>query len=100
MRAATRVLVPLVFLAACGRGSGPARTAEVGAFHGPYVGASADPTVRGARLLPENVDDKVGYGAEAGGFVRGITSGIRVLTGPDGAIVAAEDRFPQAPQIT
>ncbi len=64
------------------------------------VGANADPTIRGARLLPENVDETVSYGSEPSGGSRVITAGLRVVTLPKGAIVAAEDRLPQAPKIT
>src|SRR5262245_50150568 len=86
--------------AACGRGGPGARVAEMGSFREVGVGAAVDPTVRPARIVPENVDETVGYGAEAGGGRRFITSGLRVVTSPKGGIVAAEDRFPHAPQST
>jgi hypothetical protein len=85
--------------AACGHSSA-SRNAEMGSFRTVGIGASADPTVRGARLLPETVDETITYGSEAGGGSRVITAGLRVVTSPRGAIVAAEDRLPQAPQIT
>ncbi|MDF2694096.1 MAG: hypothetical protein K0S65_2479, partial [Labilithrix sp.] len=73
---------------------------EMGSFRAAGVGASADPTIHPARLLPETVDETMTYGSEAGGGSRVITSGLRVVTSPRGAIVAAEDRLPQAPQST
>ena len=100
MRASRIVpLLVLGVLAACGR-SRPARSPDTGAFRVIGIGASADPTVRTARLLPEVVDETQGYGSESGGGVRAITAGLRVVSTRDGAIVAAEDRLPQAPQIT
>jgi hypothetical protein len=59
-----------------------------------------DPTVRPARLLPTVVDESGAFGLEAGGGLRAITSGLRVVTSPNGGIVAAEDRFPLPPQTT
>src|SRR4051812_28993520 len=93
-------LVPLVVLvAACGK-AGPARSPDQGSFRVIGIGASADPTVRSARLLPELVDETQGYGTEPGGGVRAITSGLRVVTTHEGAIFVAEDRLPQPPQLT
>jgi hypothetical protein len=102
---ASRVVPVLVFgfaalAAACGSAGKTARSPDGGAFRVIGVGASADPTVHDARLLPEAVDDSQGYGSEAGGGLRAITAGLRVVTTPEGAIVAAEDRLPQAPQLT
>ncbi|MDB4935188.1 MAG: hypothetical protein JWP87_2160 [Labilithrix sp.] len=102
---ASRVVGLLAVLAACGAtgacASGkPARSADGGSFRAIGIGASADPTVRAARLLPELVDDTQGYGNEPGGGQRAITAGLRVVTTREGAIVAAEDRLPQAPQLT
>lgn len=94
------VVALALFAAACGRSGAGARNAEMGSFRGAFVGASADPTIRGARLLPENVDESVSYGSEAGGGSRVIMAGLRVVSSPKGAIIAAEDRLPQAPQST
>ena len=99
---ASRVLPLLVLLpvyAACGKG-GPVRSPAQGSFRAIGVGSSADPTIRSARLLPETVDETQGYGTEAGGGLRAITAGLRVVTTREGAIVVAEDRLPQAPQLT
>ncbi|MBC7052317.1 hypothetical protein G6O46_25230, partial [Salmonella enterica subsp. enterica serovar Enteritidis] len=41
-----------------------------------------------------------GYGNEPGGGLRASTAGLRGVTTREGAIVAAEDRLPQAPQLT
>lgn len=96
----SRILPLLVLAAACGK-AGPARSpADGGAFRVTGIGASADPTVRAARLLPETVDENQGYGTEPGGGVRAVTAGLRVVTTREGAILAAEDRLPQAPQLT
>jgi hypothetical protein len=72
----------------------------MGTFHTVGVGANVDPTIRPARLFPEVVDETTTYGSEPGGGSRVITAGLRVVTSPKGAIVAAEDRLPSAPQST
>jgi hypothetical protein len=90
----------VLFVAACGRGGAPAKSANEGAFHVVGVGSPADPTVRPARILPEVVDETQSYGSEPGGGVRAITAGLRVVTSANGSIQAADDRLPQAPQIT
>jgi hypothetical protein len=97
---ASRVVPLLVLVAACGGSAKSARAPDGGSFRVTGIGASADPTVRTARLLPETVDDTQGYGNEPGGGLRAITAGLRVVTTREGAIVAAEDRLPQAPQLT
>ncbi len=86
--------------AACSGQGSRVKSAEVGAFRATGVGAAVDPTVKGARLLPESVDETGSYGTESGGGVRAITAGLRVVASRDGAIVAADDRLPQGPQIT
>jgi hypothetical protein len=96
----TGLVVLALFAAACGRSGPTPRNAEMGSFRAVGVGASADPTVHPARLLPETVDEATSYGSEAGGGTRVITAGLRVVTSPRGAIVAADDRLPQAPQST
>ncbi len=88
-----------LLLAACHGGTG-ARSADMHSFHGAFVGAPLDPTVRPARLLPAAVDESVSYGAESGGGVRGLTAGLRVVTMPKGALAVADDRLPAAPQVT
>ena len=94
-------LVPLVVLvAACGKAGGSARSPDEGSFRAVGVGAGADPTIYAARLLPETVDETQGYGTEPGGGVRAITAGLRVVSTREGAIVVADDRLPQPPQLT
>ena len=88
-----------LLLAACHGGTG-ARSADMHGFHGAFVGAPLDPTVRPARLLPAAVDESVSYGPESGGGVRGLTAGLRVVTRPLGALAVAVDRLPAAPQVT
>ncbi len=96
-------IVPLVVLVsaglACGK-AGPAHSPEQGSFRVNGSGGSADPTLRPARLLPETVDESQAYGTEPGGGTRAITAGLRVVTTHDGAIVTADDRLPQPPQLT
>ena len=106
MRASRVFSLPAVIAAAfafvpvaCGSGA-PARSPDGGSFRGVGVGASADPTVKNARLFPEAVDDSQGYGSEPGGGLRAITAGLRVVTTRDGSISIAEERLPQAPQLT
>lgn len=94
-------LLPLALVAiACSGARGPARTTEPGSFRTTGIGASADPTVRPSRLLPESVDEAQGFGAESGGGTRAITAGLRVVTTAQGAMLVAEDRLPQPPQLT
>lgn len=77
-------LVPLLVLVAacssCQASRKSARSPDGGSFRVTGIGASADPTVRTARLLPETVDDTQGYGNEPGGGLRAITAGLRVVT--------------------
>jgi hypothetical protein len=53
-----------------------------------------DPTVRGARVVPEALDTGRTVGVEPGGGVRTIVSGVRVVSFGDGSVVAATDRLP------
>ena len=88
--------------AACHSGSS-ARTADSAAFHGPFVGANVDPTVKPARLLPELIDDTQNYGVEASADANGtraIMAGLRVVTMENGGVVAAEDRLTPPPSRT
>jgi hypothetical protein len=86
-----------LFAAAC---SGVTRTAETGGLRGASAPADADPTVHPARLFPENVDDRTSYGSEPGGGSRVIVAGLRVVTSPGGALLAADDRLPSPPSAT
>jgi hypothetical protein len=61
------------------------------------VGAPDDVTVRGARILPESLDEGHVWGAAAGGGERLIVAGERVVSRADGAIEGAADRLPAAP---
>ena len=58
---------------------------------------ATDPTVRGARLFPEHLDDTHGWGTDAGGGLRSIVGGVRLVSMPDGAIAVARDRLPATP---
>jgi hypothetical protein len=59
--------------------------------------APDDPTVRPARLLPENLEELRSLGREPGPGERAIFSGIRISAFPDGAMFAAADRLPSPP---
>lgn len=96
--AATAAVVLAVLAAACGHSGPSVHNAEMGSFRVTGIGADADPTVRPARLVPEVVDETTTYGLEAGGGVRAMVAGLRVVTSQKGAIVVAEDRLPQAPR--
>ena len=80
-----------------GLGQGALRPAVLRA---PGAAASADPTVRGARILPAGVREDRSLGAEVGGGLRGIAAGVRVVSLPNGAMQAADERLPQVPTIT
>ncbi|MDB4941744.1 MAG: hypothetical protein JWP97_1278 [Labilithrix sp.] len=85
---------------ACGGGGAGAAAPGQSAFRVTGVGASLDPTVRGARLVPESIVESTGYGTEPGGGTRAITAALRVAHTRDGGLMVAEDRFPLAPQLT
>lgn len=99
MKAWSAALAPLGFLAACG-GFGSPKAPEATSLRATGVGANADPTVRPARLVPETVDTTQSYGTEASGGTRTLTSGLRVVSFPKGAVTVADDRLPQPPQMT
>jgi hypothetical protein len=84
----------------CGHAQLPPLLEAKGNLHGFGVVPHADPTVLGARLLPELIDDEKSFGLEPGGGVRGVASGVRVVSLANGAVLAAEDRLPQPPTIT
>lgn len=87
-------------LGGCGRPG--ARTGVTGnvALRAAGVGAATDPTVRGARLLPEVVREDRALGVEPGGGLRAIAAGLRVVSMPSGAVLASEERLPQPPAQT
>jgi hypothetical protein len=91
-------LAPLLLLTACAHGQGASLGDAKGNLHAPGVRAKADPTVQGARLVPEVVEEEKTYGVEPGGGLRSIASGIRVVSLANGALLAAEDKLPAAPQ--
>ncbi|HEY5147301.1 MAG TPA: hypothetical protein VII82_11060, partial [Polyangiaceae bacterium] len=75
-------------------GAGPAAPSALGTLN---LRASDDPTVRGARLVPANLDEARSWGVESGGAVRAVVAGLRLLSSPGGAVVAADDRLPASP---
>ncbi len=82
-------------LAGCaGPGLSPAAAPPTVALHAPDLTAAVDPTVRGARLLPADLTQARTWGEAPGGGTRAIVAGVRFVDGPDGALVAAEDRLP------
>jgi hypothetical protein len=56
-----------------------------------------DPTVRGARLFPERLDEAHGWGVEPDGGVRSIVAGVRVVSRADGSMAVSDDRFSATP---
>jgi hypothetical protein len=54
----------------------------------------------GARVVPEVVEEDRTYGVEPGGGVRAIAAGIRVVSMPSGAVLAADEKLPQLPNAT
>ncbi|HVH46508.1 MAG TPA: hypothetical protein VM925_29400, partial [Labilithrix sp.] len=101
MRSLGAVTVLALLAAACRPSGSGVRSAEMGSFRAASAPAEADPTIRSARLLPETVDDTTAnYGSEPGGGLRVIAAGLRLVTSSKGALVAAEDRFPQSPTST
>ncbi len=87
-------------LAACAHGGSTPIAEPKGNLHALGVGAKSDPTVIGARLVPEALDEDKPLGTEPGGGIRGFASGVRVVTLPNGAVLAAEERLPLAPSMT
>jgi hypothetical protein len=77
--------------------AGPLPAATRGALREAGVRAPEDPTVRGARLLPESLQEAHVWGVEPGGGTRAIVAGVRFISFPDGAILSAGDRLPANP---
>jgi hypothetical protein len=81
--------------AACAAPGGvPIAAPAPASLHAPGLIADADPTVRGARLLPIDLAQARTWGEAPGGGTRAVIAGLRVVDWPDGAIVAADDRLP------
>jgi hypothetical protein len=59
--------------------------------------ANDDPTVRGAWLFPEALDEGRGWGVEPGGGVRAIVAGVRLVSMAGGSMRVASDRLPATP---
>jgi hypothetical protein len=59
--------------------------------------ASEDPTVHGARLFPQALEEAHGWGVEPGGGVRAIVAGVRLISMPGGSMLVASDRLPATP---
>ncbi len=91
-------LASLASLASCSGTTSNASVVDLSHLRGAGIGAFEDPTVRGARLVPERVDPSVLSGTEPDGTKRGILAGYRVLAMPDGAILVSDDRLAQTPQ--
>jgi hypothetical protein len=71
--------------------------APAGALREAGLRGADDPTVRGARLFPEALDEAHGWGMEPGGGVRAIVGGVRIVSMQDGSMLVAEDRLPATP---
>jgi len=87
-------------VSACAGASGGAARSPRSSLRGAGALGRADPTVMGAHLVPQAIDEDKSLGAEPGGGVRLIAAGVRVVSLPNGAVLAAEDRLPQAPSAT
>jgi len=88
----------VVFLGACARTPAwPTPVVQRGALREAGLRAPEDPTVRGARLLPDRLDEARVWGVEPGGGVRAIVSGVRVVSFANGSIVGAPVRLPGNP---
>jgi hypothetical protein len=61
------------------------------------LGAPADPTVRGARLIPASLEEARVWGTAPGGGVRQIVAGLRIVSSPAGDVRAAAERLPGNP---
>lgn len=82
---------------ACAAGNPRRAEAPSGALRETGLRAADDPTVWGARLFPEALDEGHGWGIEPGGGVRAIVAGVRVVSMGGGAMVVAPDRLPATP---
>jgi hypothetical protein len=97
VRCAIALVPGLAALLACGGAHRLLSEARPGALRQSGLRAPDDPTVRGARLLPEALDQSPGWGVEPGGGVRAIVAGVRVVSMADGAMLVAADRLPATP---
>jgi hypothetical protein len=79
------------------RGDALAVTAGAIALRTPGSRPPDDPTVWGAHLLPERLDEGQAWGAEPGGGVRGIVGGVRFIVRPDGTAVSGTSQLPGGP---
>ncbi len=77
-------------VAACAPPAGPAASGS--SLHADGVFARADPTVLGARLVPESID-VTGMPTDGSGTVHGAVDGIRFASRTRGSIVTADDRL-------
>ncbi|WP_394835302.1 hypothetical protein LVJ94_00055 [Pendulispora rubella] len=97
---ATFALGATALLGACVQHGGLSVAEPRGNLRAATTPTKSDPTVLGARLIPEVVEDERSFGVEAGGGVRAIVSGVRVVSQANGALLAADDRLPKAPAFT
>jgi hypothetical protein len=81
------------------RARGSPSIEAVGAIRLGTIGlhAADDPTVTGARLLPERLEGSTAWGTEPGGGVRKLTGGVRLIARPDGTLLAGTDLLPGGP---
>ena len=87
----------MLALAGCaGEAAVRAPSAPPAALHASGLRAVADPTVRGARLVPLDVQGAHAWGVEPGGGTRAIAAGVRVVEWPDGSMGSADGRLPPA----
>lgn len=104
---AARLGSALAVAAVASCGGAPARgldarragAAPLAALHTPNLRAPEDPTVRGARIIPANLDEARTWGVETGGGVRAVIAGLRLVSSPGGGVSAAADRLPASPSV-
>ena len=64
----------------------------------PTAAPMKTPFVQYAHLVPQIPSEDRGYGVEAGGGVRTLQSGVRLVNLPNGAVMSADEAFPATPK--
>jgi hypothetical protein len=86
-----------VLVCACAGVQVPLAQPAAGALRDTGLCGSSDPTVRGARLFPEVLDEAHGWGIEPGGGVRAIVAGLRLVSTAQGSMLVAAERLSATP---
>jgi hypothetical protein len=90
--------IALAVLSACAprTPSLPAAAATHGSLS--VLRVDADPTIQGARIVPEMAGTNTTLGLEPGGGVRSLAAGMRVVSLSNGGVLTSEQRFADAPK--